>query len=66
MPWFGELALDAITYDTVERYIAAKLTDGERIREAKANGEPIMEKVTDKRGRTLCVRCSRSRPGRST
>ena len=27
IPWFGELALDAITFDTVERYIAAKLAD---------------------------------------
>jgi integrase len=27
IPWFGELPLDAITFDTVERYIAAKLAD---------------------------------------
>jgi integrase len=27
IPWFGGLALDAITFDTVERYIAAKLAD---------------------------------------
>jgi integrase len=53
LSFFGELALDAITYDTVERYIAAKLAEGERIREAKANGEPIMEEVTDKRGCTF-------------
>jgi len=27
IPWFGELRLDRITFDTVERYIAAKLAE---------------------------------------
>lgn len=27
IPWFGELAIDAITFDTVERYIASKLSE---------------------------------------
>ena len=49
--FFGELRLDEITLDTVERYIAAKLADGERIREAAATGKPIREKFTDSMGR---------------
>jgi integrase len=53
IPHFGEMALDAITFDTVERYIAAKLAEAERVREAAANDEPIMEDVTDRRGRRI-------------
>jgi integrase len=51
--YFGELRVDAITIDTVERYIAAKLSEGERIRRAAAEGKPITEKITDKHGRTF-------------
>jgi integrase len=52
LPFFGELALRAITVDTVERYIAEQLQQNKRIREAK---EPIVERYTDKRGRE-CAR----------
>jgi integrase len=51
LPYFGELRVDAITIDTAERYIAAKLNEGERIRKAAAEGKPLKEKVTDKHGR---------------
>jgi integrase len=52
LPYFGELPIDAITYDTVERYIAGKLAEGERIHEAAEQGTPIMEEITDRLGRT--------------
>lgn len=51
IPHFGTLPLDAITFDTVERYIAAKLAHGERIRAAEAEGKPIIEHFTDSIGR---------------
>jgi integrase len=54
--YFGAMPVDAITIDTVEKYIAAKLDDNERIRQAAAKGEPITEKFTDKRGRPLTRR----------
>ena len=41
--YFGPMALDGITVDTVERYIRHKLAENERIRAAEAHGEPIME-----------------------
>jgi len=52
LPHFAALRLDAITFDTVERYVAAKLAEGERIREAAASGEPIMQEYADRTGRT--------------
>lgn len=52
IPAFGEMPLDTITFDAVEGYIAMKLAEGERIREAAASGKPLAEKVTDKLGRT--------------
>jgi integrase len=51
LPYFGGMRLDAITFDAVENYIAAKLAEGKRIREAAANGEPIVEEFTDSLGR---------------
>jgi integrase len=51
LPYFGEMPLDAITFDTVERYIAAKLTEGERIRAAAAADSPIVQHFTDSIGR---------------
>src|ERR1700740_814716 len=51
LAYFGEIRLDAITIDTVESYIAAKLSQGEKVREAAAAGDPLVERVTDKRGR---------------
>jgi integrase len=45
------MPLDAITYDTVESYIATKLAEGERIREAAALGKPPKEEITDSIGR---------------
>lgn len=53
LPFFGECPLDRITFDLVERYIAAKLAESDRIREAAAAGKPIMVQITDKRGRTV-------------
>ncbi len=52
LPWFGELPLDRITYTIVERYIAEKLAENEEIRTAAAAGEPIMEEIVDRKGRT--------------
>jgi integrase len=59
IPWFGKMPLDAITFEEVERYIAAELAEGERIREAAANGEPIIEGIIDKHG---CERKRKARP----
>jgi len=36
IPYFGELALDRIVFDTVESYIATKLAEAERLRGARA------------------------------
>jgi integrase len=52
IPAFGDLRLDAITLDTVENYIAGKLAEGERIREAADRGKPLQGKVTDSLERT--------------
>jgi len=51
LPYFAELRLDAITLDTVKRYIAAKLAEGERIRAAELEGKPIVQEYTDRLGR---------------
>ncbi len=59
IPWFGKMPLDAITFEEVERYIAAELAEGERIREAAANGKPIIEGIIDKHG---CERKRKARP----
>jgi integrase len=53
LDYFGRMRLDAITIAVVEDYIAAKLAEGERIRAAQADGKPLTEKVTDRRGRTF-------------
>jgi hypothetical protein len=45
IPQFGELPLHAITFDTVEGYIAAKLADNDRIREAGESGHPLMDEI---------------------
>jgi Phage integrase, N-terminal SAM-like domain len=37
IPWFGERALDAITFDTVERYIAGKLAEDEPLSARSVN-----------------------------
>ena len=52
LDYFGGIRVDAIRIDTVERYIAAKLSEAERISKA-ADGKPEKEKVTDKQGRTF-------------
>ncbi len=59
IPWFGKMRLDAITFEEVERYIAAELAEGERIREAAATGKPIIEGIIDKHG---CERKRKARP----
>jgi integrase len=51
LPHFGEMRLDAITFDTVERYIAAKLAENKRIEEAAESGSPIVQEFTDRLGR---------------
>lgn len=53
LPFFGDMRLDAITLDDVERYIAGKLAEGQRIRDAAASGKPLREKFTDSIGRKL-------------
>ena len=64
IPHFGKLPLDAITFDTVERYIAAKLAHGERIRAAEGEGKPIIEHFTTPSGANASARRSRSPRGR--
>jgi integrase len=44
LAYFAPYPLDAITYDTVETYIAVKMNEAERIREAQANGKPLTQK----------------------
>jgi integrase len=56
VPYFGEMRLDALTIDVVEGYIAFQLSEGQRIRDAAARGEPLRETFTDSMGR------HRSRP----
>jgi integrase len=51
IPAFGETPLDAITIDTVEGYIASKLAEGQRIRDAAERGEPLREAFIDSMGR---------------
>jgi integrase len=51
IPYFGAMPLDEITIDTVEGYVAFKLADGQRIREAAERGEPLREAFTDSMGR---------------
>jgi integrase len=53
IPAFGERFLSEITISDVERYAADKLDENERIREAAAKGEPVMQKITDRNGRTF-------------
>jgi integrase len=53
IPALGQLPINAIRFDTVDRYTAELLSEGKRIRDAAANGKPIIERYTDKRGRTL-------------
>jgi integrase len=53
VPAFGKRLIGGITVSDVERYAAAKLADGEKIRNAAAEGKPITEDVTDKLGRTF-------------
>jgi integrase len=50
--WFGELPLNQISSKHVKDYIAGKIAEGEEIRKAAAAGNPVMEEITDKRGRT--------------
>jgi integrase len=51
LKFFGPMPLDAISFDTVERYIVAKLAEGERIRQAIERGKPLRKEVTDSIGR---------------
>jgi integrase len=51
--FFGEMRLDAITIDDVDRYVAGKLAEGERIRDAAERGKPLRESGTDSLGRAL-------------
>jgi integrase len=53
LDYFGDMRVDAIRIDAVERYIAAKLSEAERVRKAAADGKPLKENVTDKQGRTF-------------
>jgi integrase len=42
LPWFGELPLDQITFDTVERYIAAKLAEDDPLSARSINMTVIL------------------------
>jgi integrase len=53
IPAFGAQPLDEITIAHVENYAAAQLAEGEKIRKAAGKGKPLMEGITDKRGRTF-------------
>jgi integrase len=53
LPFFGEMTLDKITIDDVDRYVAGKLAEGERIRDAAGRGKPMRESGTDSLGRAL-------------
>jgi integrase len=53
LPFFGERRLDTITIDDVDRYVAGKLSEGQRIREAAERGKPLREQFTDSLGREL-------------
>ncbi|MDQ3647474.1 MAG: site-specific integrase [Actinomycetota bacterium] len=49
IPYFGELRLDGITFDTVEGYIASKLAEAEGIRAARAEAEARGERYEGRR-----------------
>jgi integrase len=53
LKYFGTMPIDTITYDTVERYIAAKLAEGQEIREAAERGAPLTRKYTDSLDREM-------------
>jgi len=44
--FFGPMALDGITTDTVERYLTHKLAENERVRAGAARREPVTESYT--------------------
>jgi len=55
LPFFKDHLLSQITIDEVDRYRRAKLAEADRIKAAAADGKPIMDKFTDRRGR-VCER----------
>jgi integrase len=53
LAFFGDMRLDAITIDDVDRFVASKLSEGERIRAAAERGQPLREQGRDSLGRAL-------------
>jgi integrase len=51
IPYFGEMPLNVIDFDAIERYIAYKLAENKRITQAIEDGEPLIEEYTDRIGR---------------
>ncbi len=53
VPYFETTPMDQITGAAVKRYVADKLAEGQRIRDAAERGKPIMQTYVDKHGREL-------------
>jgi integrase len=51
LPFFETMTMDQITGTVVKRYVAEKLGEGQRIREAAEKGKPLMRDYTDRNGR---------------
>jgi integrase len=62
LPYFAELRLDAITFDTVERYIAAKLAEAARLTEAHEDWQRQVEAEKDRSKRRALERERPPRP----
>jgi integrase len=52
LPFFARHTLKQITVAEVDRYRGAQVAEAERIRAAAAEGKPIKDRVTDRRGNT--------------
>jgi integrase len=64
LPFFEAMTVDQITGAVVKRYVAEKIAEGQRIREAAENGKPLMQDYTDRHGRE-CTRALRALSSRS-
>jgi integrase len=51
LPHFARFRLSAITIEEVDRYRRAKVAEAEQRRKAIADGKPLTERYTDKRGK---------------
>ncbi len=53
LPFFAETPVDKLTGALVRRYVADKIAEGQRIRDAAESGKPLTKRYIDKRGREL-------------